>query len=167
MKDTKDIKGTEDIKIRRAAECDILRIGELLYQVNKVHSDARPDLFKSGGRKYTDSELKEIIDDDSRPIFVAEANGIVQGYAFCVHTQVLGDTSRTDIKTLYIDDLCVDSAARGKHIGTKLYEYVLEFAKMNGYYNVTLNVWADNPSAVKFYEHLGLRVQKIGMEKIL
>lgn len=157
----------QDIKIRRAGDGDISRIGELLYQVNKVHSDVRPDLFKSGGRKYTDNELKEILRDSARPIFVAEVDGTVQGYAFCVHTQVLGDTSRTDIKTLYIDDLCVDKAMRGKHIGTKLYEYVLDFAKMNGYYNVTLNVWADNLSAVKFYEHLGLRVQKIGMEKIL
>ena len=57
--------------------------------------------------------------------------------------------------------------ARGGHIGTKLYEYVLDFAKKNGCYNVTLNVWADNVSAVGFYEKIGLRVQKIGMEKIL
>lgn len=157
----------QDIKIRRAGEGDISRIGELLYQVNKVHSDVRSDLFKSGGRKYTDNELKEILCDSTRPIFVAELEGTVQGYAFCVHTQILNDNSRTDIKTLYIDDLCVDKAMRGKHIGAKLYEYVLDFAKTNGYYNVTLNVWADNLSAVKFYEHLGLKVQKIGMEKIL
>lgn len=73
----------------------------------------------------------------------------------------------TDIKTLYIDDLCVDERARGGHIGTHLYEYVLDFARQQGYYNVTLNVWADNVNARKFYEKIGLRVQKIGMEKIL
>lgn len=73
----------------------------------------------------------------------------------------------TDIKTLYIDDLCVDETARGKHIGTSLYEYVLKYAKEQGCYNVTLNVWADNVNAVKFYEKIGLKIQKIGMEKIL
>ena len=73
----------------------------------------------------------------------------------------------TDIKTLYIDDLCVDELARGGHIGTRLYEYVLDVARQQGYYNVTLNVWADNVNARKFYEKIGLRVQKIGMEKIL
>ncbi len=72
-----------------------------------------------------------------------------------------------EVKTLYIDDLCVDEEARGKHVGTALYEHVLHFAKENGYYNVTLNVWADNKKAVGFYEKLGLHVQKIGMEKIL
>ena len=44
---------------------------------------------------------------------------------------------------------------------------LLSFAKEQGFYNVTLNVWADNVKAVGFYEKLGLRVQKIGMEKIL
>ena len=69
--------------------------------------------------------------------------------------------------TLYIDDLCVDEKSRGQHIGRAIYEYVLKFAKENGCYNVTLNVWACNESAMKFYEKCGLSVQKIGMEKIL
>ena len=73
----------------------------------------------------------------------------------------------TDVKTLYIDDLCVDETERGKHIGKTLYDFVVSYAKKNGYYNVTLNVWADNKKAVGFYEKIGLRVQKIGMEKIL
>ena len=73
----------------------------------------------------------------------------------------------TDIKTLYIDDLCVDESARGLHIGKDLYEFVLDYAKDQGCYNVTLNVWADNVNAVRFYEKIGMRVQKIGMEKIL
>ena len=73
----------------------------------------------------------------------------------------------TDVKTLYIDDLCVDELARGQHIGKILYDYVIEFARENGFYNVTLNVWADNKNALKFYEKLGLKIQKIGMEKIL
>ena len=146
---------------------DVDTIEKLLYQVHKVHSDARPDLVKRGSKKYTADELKEIIADDKRPIFVAEKEGAVAGYAFCVYIEVKGSNSLCDNKTLYIDDLCVDENVRGGHIGTRLYEYVLDFAKKNGFYNVTLNVWAGNDSALKFYEHIGLKVQKIGMEKIL
>lgn len=155
------------LKIRRAAESDMDVINKLLYQVLKVHSDARPDLFKAGTKKYKDDELKAIIADDLRPIFVAEKDGAVVGYAFCVHQQYIDNNNMTDIKTLYIDDLCVDETARNAHVGRQLYEYVLDFAKEQGYYNVTLNVWADNVNAVKFYEKLGLKIQKIGMEKIL
>lgn len=157
----------DNLIIRRAVKNDADTINDLLFQVLKVHSDARPDLFKAGTKKYTDSELLEIIDDNSRPIFVAEHGGKVLGYAFCVHTQLIGNNNMTDVKTLYIDDLCVDSTARNMHIGTALYEYVIKYAQENDYYNVTLNVWADNVNAVKFYETLGLKVQKIGMEKIL
>lgn len=153
--------------IRKAELRDIPALGRLLYEVHKVHSDVRPDLFKAGARKYTDEQLEEILQSGERPVFVAEQDGQVAGYAFCIPKQLVGDRSMTDVRTLYIDDLCVDEAARGKHIGTKLYDFVLDFAKRQGYYNVTLNVWADNKAAVKFYEKIGLRVQKIGMEKIL
>lgn len=156
-----------DVTIRRAGERDIPALDRLLYEVHKVHSDVRPDLFKAGAKKYTDGELREIIADDLRPVFTAERDGEVVGYAFCIHKQFVNDNNMTDVKTLYIDDLCVEQAARGGHIGTKLYEYVLAYAKRNGYYNVTLNVWADNVNAVKFYERIGMRTQKIGMEQIL
>lgn len=155
------------LNIRRAEERDIPTLDKLLYQVHKVHSDARPDLFKPGAKKYTDDELKTILADSLRPIFVAERDGAVLGYAFCIHQQHVDDNNMTDVRTLYIDDLCVDEAARGGHVGKALYEYVLAWAKEQGYYNVTLNVWADNVSARGFYERLGLRTQKIGMEKIL
>ena len=157
----------QTLMIRRAQESDIPAINSLLYQVHEIHHIARPDLFRDGTKKYTDDELKIILQDDTKPIFVAEQNGAVVGYAFCIHQQYVNDNNLTDIKTLYIDDLCVDKNARNMHIGTELYNYVLKYAEENGYYNVTLNVWADNINAVKFYEHLGLSKQKIGMEKII
>ena len=135
--------------IRRAVDADIPALDRLLFQVHQVHHEARPDLFKAGAKKYTDAQLKAILADDKTPVFVAERGGAVVGYAFCIHKQFVNDNNMTDIKTLYIDDLCVDERARGGHIGTRL------------------NVWADNVNARKFYEKIGLRVQKIGMEKIL
>lgn len=155
-----------EVDIRKAEPSDIPRIMDLLSQVLEVHAKGRPDLFKSGTTKYAPSELEEIIADPERPIFVGERNGVVQGYAFCVF-QRHKDRNTPEFTTLYIDDLCVDEKARGMHVGKALYEHVLKFAKESGCYNVTLNVWACNESAMKFYERCGLSVQKIGMEKIL
>lgn len=154
--------------IRRAEEKDMRGINELLFQVLMVHHQGRPDLFKSGGKKYTDEELKAILHNDQTPVFVGvDDNEQVLGYAFCIFCQHFNNNILTDIKTLYIDDLCVDQNLRGQHIGKKLYNYVLSFAKEQGCYNVTLNVWACNEGAKKFYEACGLVPQKIGMEKIL
>lgn len=163
----KDNNINDNILIRPAKESDIPDIDRLLYQVHKVHSDVRPDLFKKGAKKYNDDEIKKIISNEDTPVFVADFNGKVAGYAFCVKKQYVNDNNMTDVLTLYIDDLCVDENIRGYHIGTKLYEYVVAYAKNNGFYNLTLNVWADNKQAVGFYEKIGLRIQKIGMEKIL
>lgn len=155
-------------EIRRARECDMKDINRLLVQVNMVHHQGRPDLFRAGKKKYTDEQLRELIHDDSRPIFVAvDDQERVLGYAFCIFQQHLDDNILTDILTLYIDDLCVDEVVRGQHIGKSLYEAVLAFARESGCYNVTLNVWALNEGAMKFYEKCGLKPQKVGMETIL
>lgn len=152
--------------IRLASNNDIEKIDNLLYQVHKVHSDVRPDLFKVSEKKYDDNELKEIINDSNRPIFVYEENEEILGYAFCIIVKH-NEKSLVNYKNLYIDDLCVDVNTRGKGIGKSLYEYVLGYAKEICCYNVTLNVWYDNKNALEFYKHIGMHIQKIGMETIL
>lgn len=154
--------------IRRARKEDLDGINKLLHEVLLIHHKGRPDLFKADAKKYSDEELLEIIEDDAKPIFVGvDENEHVLGYAFCLFQQHKENNILTDIKTLYIDDLCVEQQKRGMHIGRQLYEYVLTFAKEQGCYNVTLNVWSCNQNALKFYETCGLVPQKIGMEKIL
>ncbi len=155
-----------EFTIRKAEERDIPGIVKLLYQVQDVHAQKRPDIFKLGARKYTDEQLSKII--DTTPVFVAEENGTgrILGHAFCVlylHT----DNNTPNYSNLYIDDLCVDEAARGSHIGKALYDYVISYARREGCYNVTLNVWSCNENAMAFYKAMGMDVQKIGMEKIL
>lgn len=157
-----------DLTVRMAAPRDLPRLHELLRQVAQVHHEGRPDLFKAGRRKYTDDQLLEILADPGRPVLVAaDPADLVQGYAFCVFKQFVDDNIMTDIRTLYIDDLCVDEACRGRHVGTLLYEAAVDFARAQGCYNLTLNVWSCNESARKFYEARGLAPQKIGMEVIL
>ena len=154
--------------IRKANINDIGGLNSLLYQVLNVHHSGRPDIFKANAKKYNDEQLEEILKYETKTIFVmADENEQVLGYDFCIIQQYVDNNVLTDIKTLYIDDLCVDENARGQHIGKKLYEYVLSYAKQIECYNVTLNVWSCNQNALKFYEKQGLVPQKIYMEKIL
>ena len=155
------------MNIRRAKDSDLKEINELLAQVDLVHHLIRPDLFNIGN-KYTDEQVLEIIKNDETPVFVAvDENDKAMGYAFCMFKQHLTEEFLTDIKTLYIDDLCVYEHLRGKHVGRALYDYVCNFAKENGCYNITLNVWEGNDSAKRFYESVGMKPQKTGMEMIL
>ena len=149
--------------IRRAEIKDIPGIIELLHQVNMVHHVLRPDLFKPYTTKYNEQELEALMSDDSKPIFVFE-DGAVLGHAFCKITEVKNDKLLQDIKTLYIDDICVDENARGQHVGKALYEYVRNYAQSIGCNNITLNVWDGNDAALSFYKNMGMKVQKTTME---
>ena len=155
------------MNIRRAEEKDIPGILKLLVQVDMVHHNGRPDLFKGPATKYNEKQLKSIIADDKSPVFVCVDGDEVLAHAFCIHKQIVGDSVLTDVRTLYIDDICVDEGARDRHVGKALYEAVVNYAKEQEYYNITLNVWSCNPAAMKFYEAMGLLPQKICMEKLL
>ena len=153
--------------VRRAEEKDIPAITELLRQVNRVHFEGRPDLFKPA-TKYDEEELRAIIADDRTPVFVYEdSDGQVLGHGFCVLQLPENTRLLNNILTLYIDDICVHETARGRHVGAAIYEHILDYARQCGCYNITLNVWSCNPGAVRFYEKLGLKPYKTGMEMLL
>ena len=152
--------------IRKAEKRDIPSIIELLHQVNMVHHVLRPDLFKPYTTKYNEQELEALIGDDSKPIFVYDDGGVL-GHVFCMITEVKGDKLLQDLKTLYIDDICVDENARGQHVGKALYEYVRDYALSIGCNNITLNVWDGNDAALSFYRNMGMKVQKTTMEIVL
>ena len=154
------------MNIRLANTGDIPGMIELLKQVGEVHHQIRPDLFRAGAQKYSVSDLTELLKDKSRPIFLAVEEEKLLGYCFCILEEVKDNPVLRDVKSLYIDDLCVDEACRGRGIAAALYAHTLEHARKEGFDAITLNVWSGN-SAEHFYQKMGLRPQKVGMEFIL
>ena len=152
--------------IRKAEKKDVPGIIALLHQVNMVHYELRPDLFKPHTTKYNEQELESLLQDPSKPVFVYDDGGVL-GYAFCQLTEVKDHGLLQDARTLYIDDICVDEQARGRHVGSALYEHVLNFAGSIGCHNITLNVWEGNDPALSFYRKMGMQVQKTTMEVVL
>ena len=155
------------MEIRRAVNKDIPGVLSLLSQVLEVHVNIRPDIFVSGTTKYDDKELEEMFLDDMRPVYVALDDGdSVLGYAFCQLKDVKADTMIPK-RSIYIDDLCVDEAARGQHIATKLFEHVRSEAERLGCKDITLNVWEGNDSALSFYRSMGMKPRSTTMEYFL
>lgn len=155
------------VEIRRADAQDVAGVHELLSQVLEVHAAGRPDLFRTGTRKYTDDELLGIFSNDETPVFVAVEGPEVLGHAFCVLEDHTAESNWQDVKTLYIDDICVSEKSRGRHVGTALYRHVIDYARGLGCHDVTLNVWSCNPGAKAFYEAMGMTPYKVGMEQVL
>ena len=155
------------MEIRFAEIKDVPGILALLKQVGQVHHQGRPDIFRAGAQKYGASQVISMLNKPGTPIFVAAEKEKVLGYCFCFVKEHTKDPVIADHTELYIDDLCVDETCRGQHIGKQLYESACRYARQRRCYNVTLNVWSCNESAIKFYERCGLKPQKVGMELIL
>ena len=154
--------------VRRAEARDIPALMGLLDQVNLVHHLGRPDLFRRA-TKYSPAQLEALLGDPTMEIFVFEdESGAVLGHAFC-QLQKVPPTHRLlePVRTLYIDDICVDAAARRQGVGSALCQHVKDRARELGCHNITLNVWACNPGAEAFYRKSGFLPQKTGMEVIL
>ena len=155
------------MNIRQAERRDTPSLLALLSEVLEIHHEIRPDIFKSGATKYSESELYAIIEDKETPIFVAEIDARVVGYCFCVITEQEENAILKRRKDLYIDDLCIDKEMRGSGVGKALYLHAEEYAKGIGCQSVTLNVWGGNDGAIAFYEKLGLTPRKTYLEKII
>ena len=152
------------MEIRKATARDIPGMIDLLLQVGEVHHRIRPDLFRSGAQKYDEKALEELLKDPSRPIFAAVEGDKLLGYCFCVIEITKDNPVLMDQKSLYIDDLCVDENTRGRHVGSALYDYAVNYAREIGCDSLTLNVWCGNDSAMAFYESRGLKPRNIHME---
>ncbi len=155
------------MNIRRAENKDIQGVLDLLSQVLEIHSKIRPDLFIPGTTKYSHDELEKMFSDDSRPVYVAEDDDRITGYAFCQLQEPPFTSTMIPRRIMFIDDLCVDENIRGDHIGSRLFEHVKSEAVRYGCYEVTLNVWEGNDAAQSFYNAMGMKPKETQMELIL
>lgn len=97
--------------IRLAQPNDIPALLGLLEQILSVHHQVRPDIFKESGGKYSKEELKQLMAQEHTPIFVYEnEDGQVLGHLFVTIKEVSDNPVLHPIRTLFIEDLCVDQA---------------------------------------------------------
>ena len=152
------------MSIRKANINDANRINALLYQVQDVHANGRPDIFIKGTKKFKDEELIEILNGNDLVFYVYEANKKILGY-ICIKIIIESESfSKYARKELYIEDLCVDENYRHQGIAKELYDYIIELAKKEGCSHITLNVWELNKNAKEFYKKMGMNPLKTIME---
>lgn len=156
------------ITVRCALPDDYDVIGRLLCEISSQHREGRPDLFAEASTKYDLSAYLALLKDDREVVFSAcTEDGTVVGYMICKLIEQRENPVLRDMKTLYIDDLCVDRQYRSCHVGQQLMAAAEEYAKKLDCYNVTLNVWEFNEGARLFYEKQGYETQRRFLEKIL
>ncbi len=87
--------------------------------------------------------------------FVAEEEGVILGFAMYYIRFSTWKGQR-----LYLEDFIVTEEARGKGIGTLLFERILEEGKEKGFSGMMLQVLNWNEPAIKFYEKYKLKIDE-------
>ena len=152
------------MEIRFAREDELEKVNVLRKQVNDVHVEGKPDVFKSGFGKELQDFVYAIWEDPEQEIVVADDNGQLCGFAVLHHIYKPENPFMYVRDFLDIDEFCVDKEHRRQGVATKLVEFIKDYAKEKGYHRLELNMWEFNQDALDFYESAGFETFRRYME---
>lgn len=153
-----------EITIRPARREDLPRVNEVRRQVNDVHVEGRPDIFRAGWNEALQSHVYEAFDDANCDVIVALAGDTLCGFA-TVQLIRRPETPYSLARDFYrVEEFGVDEAHRRMGVATALVEYMKRDAVKRGLGRLELDVWAFNRGALAFYEAAGFTTYRHYME---
>ena len=153
--------------IRFAREDELERINELRRQVNDVHVQGKPEVFKPGFSEELQNYIYSIWQDPEQEIVVADKDGELCGFAILHHIYKPENPFMYVRDFLDIDEFCVDKNHRREGIATALVDFIKQYAKEKGYHRIELNMWEFNEGALAFYEEAGFETFRRYMEMFI
>lgn len=151
--------------IREATLNDFDKISNLVSEVHQLHVHHRPDVFVDLNQPFTYDDFLQLLQEPNSKLFVIEqTDQTIVGYSIIniLKTRPLAIIKQSTFA--YIDDFCIASHATHQGYGTKLFNYLKDYAKQQGATSLQLTVWEFNESAIAFYELMGMRTRNRRLE---
>ncbi|WP_224075707.1 GNAT family N-acetyltransferase [Planococcus chinensis] len=147
-----------EIRIRKAAAADAEKLVELMKEVE----DSGFMLFEPGERKTVPEQFKKRIEglDGHSAIFLAEENGVLQGYLFAI-----GDALLRKRYSAYVA-IGIREGQRGKGIGTKLFRALEQWAREKELRRIELTVLEHNAAGLALYQKMGFEIEGIKKDSL-
>ena len=153
--------------VRFAKENELGRVNELRKQVNDIHVEGKPDVFKPGFGQELRDFVKVIWNDPEQEIVVAEDDGVICGFAVLHHINKPENPFMKERDFIDIDEFCVDKDHRRKGAASAMVSFIKEYAKEKGFSRIELNMWEFNQDALAFYEAAGFKTFRRYMEMMI
>ena len=153
--------------VRFAKESELDRVNELRKQVNDIHVEGKPDVFKPGFGDELRDFVNVIWNDPEQEIVVAEDDGVICGFAVLHHINKPENPFMKERDFIDIDEFCVDKDHRRKGAASAMVSFIKEFAKEKGFSRIELNMWEFNQDALAFYEAAGFKTFRRYMEMMI
>lgn len=153
-----------DIIVRYAKEDDLCRVNELRADVNELHVNGRPDIFRSGFCNELQKRVYDVFSSENADVIVAEFDGTICGFAFAEYID-REETAYNNARHFYhIEEFGVAEGCRRMGVATAIVDFCKSEAKAKGYNKIELDVWEFNEGAIKFYEAAGFKTYRRLME---
>lgn len=144
------------MEIRSANITDYEQLCELFDEVDILHREALPDIFrKLDGPARSRERVVHLIGGPAGTILVAEHDGRLLGLAVISATAASANPLHVPRRVFEIVTIVVRKSARGQGIGKLLMGASLEWAKQHGAEHVEISVYAFNEDAVRMYTAAG------------
>lgn len=152
----------KDLKIRNAAKEDFLDFNNLMLQVHRIHTDARPDIYRQNGQIIAFDKFCSLVKEGS--VMLASTEEKILGAAVFFKKDYCSP-NHMQRSVMLIDSIVVDEKFRNMGIGSLLMKKVEEEGEKQGCSALELSVCAFNTTAKKAYGHMGFVEKSIIMEK--
>ena len=147
--------------IRQANIEDYNSVEMIMRQVQKMHVEWRPDLYKIGEVVLPYEMYSDLINNENA--IVAERNGNVVGFLF-YEKRYIENCNQVTRNVIFVDSMGVEEVCRSQGIGRAMFDYIVEMKKKFGYDKIELLVNSNNLRAKEMYEKYGFKEKSVIME---
>ena len=147
--------------IRNAGISDFAAVRRIMNQVQQMHVDWRPDVYKPNENLITEEAYRQMV--GSGNLFVADEDGKAVGVLEVVYKHV-ENPSHVTRDVVFIESMAVDADYRGQGIGHLFFEKVKELKETSHADGIELQVNAKNRAAYEMYRNYGFTEKSINME---
>jgi diamine N-acetyltransferase len=146
------------MNIRQATPIDSLLLSSLSVDVQRLHAEHHPDIFKvPESEDFARSFFDEVLADSTIQIFIAENEEQALGYVLCKLVERPQSPFTFARRYLQIDQISVRPEVRGQGLGAALIKQAERFAKELDVQRIQLDSWDFNIRAHRFFERLGFQ----------
>lgn len=139
---------------------DVALIAKMNQPVQELHHKLYPELFVPYERSAIEAYFRDEIDNENMHFIVAFDGELPVG--FICYEEIIKPESAIKRKShkLYVHQMSVNDAFRGKGVGKQLINLVLNYAREKRIGSVELDFWARNEHACGFYKNMGFKERK-------
>lgn len=154
------------MEIRQAGPEDADVLSELCMDVQQLHAEALPERFKPpDGPGFARDFMRERLAQPEAIFFVAAIEGVDAGYVYARRVDRPDNPFTFAYKGVYIDQISVKPAFRGRGCGAALITAVVEMARTWGASEVTLDTHLFNENARVFFASQGFATNILRMAR--